>query len=856
MPNRSRLLRGRVDLGLTLRQLNTVGTFMMITAHPDDEHNALLALMSKGQGIRTVLLTATRGDGGQNEIGSELFEALAALRTEELLAAHRLDGAEQYFTRAVDFGYSFSQQETFDRWGRDEIVGDFVRVIRMVRPDVVTAMSPHGRFGGQHHQASAVLAREAFAAAADPARYPDQLAEGLRPWQPRKFYHSDLFPPGFPRPAQMPPPDDMTAIDLARFDPLLGRSYAEIGSQARSMHKCQGMPPLLALPGPLTGRYRLVESMLPGGTSGAETSLFDGIDTTMSSLAAFAGPNPPAALTTGLDRIAAEARAATDAFMAGGGDSVAEPLLRGLEAVRDLRSQLTDASLSDDAEWEIDFRLAAKERQFEQAAVLAHGLRIEALADDGVVTPGQPVTVALSIANHGDADVAISNVTVHGFDGVDTSCDGAVVAGADVYRCSSTQTVPIDAALTNIHWSPEPGAARYRFAQNVPFGAPFRPTPYLVSFDVEFGSVPVRLDHPVEYRYGDDLFAGEKRTTLNIVPRVAIDLTPEVAVIPRDGTALELRATVTNAGPGPAAGSVTLNLPEDWAVTPRSATVRLDREDESRVVRFDVSPGGAALGDYRIDALVSTDTGQFAEGYQVVEYPHTGRRHLVRPAAVTIKVLDIGIASALTVGYVEGVGDAVPPAITQLGAQLEFIDADTLAWGDLAQFDVIVTGVRAYERRADLRAYNDRLLDYVEDGGTLIVQYNKFEFNDAQYGPRPAQVSRERVTDERAPVRVVATDHQLFGWPNPITESSWSGWVQERGLYFLGDKDPEYADLVELEDTFEWNPGVKRGALVEIHHGRGRWLYVGLGLWRQLPAGTPGAYQLLANLLSLAADRP
>ena len=842
---------GRLELGLVLRQLNTVGTFMMITAHPDDEHNALLALMAKGKGVRTVLLTATRGDGGQNEIGPELFDALAALRTEELLAAHRLDGAEQFFTRAVDFGYSFSREETFERWGRDTILGDFVRVIRTVRPDVVTAMSPDGQFGGQHHQASAILAREAFAAAADPSRYPDQLTEGLQSWQARKFYHSDLFPPGFRRPS--PPSDDMTVVDLAVFDTLLGRSYAEIGSHARGMHKCQGMSPLLALPGPLTGRYRLVETAIPGLTDAKESSLFDGIDTSVEGLSAFAGPAPPGGLTTALASVARHARDALEGFDQQRPSGVSAPVLMGLTATRDLRAQLATLGLSDEAEWEIDFRLAAKERQFELAAVLAHGLRVEALADDGVVTRGQPVTVELLVANQGRADVGVRRVSVTGFEQRTTACEPDMVGAAAVYRCSSTLAIPADAALTNIHWVHEPGAARYAFEPDVPFGAPFRATPFQVMLEVELGGIRVHVQRPVEHRYGDNLFAGEKRTPLNVVPRLAVDLTPSVAVIPRHGDALEVRVTVTNASPGPVEGEVTLDLPDAWTMEPSVDTVRFDRQDESRVVRFFVSPNGDTLGEHQIRASVATNTARYTRGYQVVEYPHTGRRHLVRLAEGTIKILDIQIAPGLSVGYVEGVGDAVPPAIEQLGARLEFIDADTLAWGDLGRFDVIVTGVRAYERRADLRSHNGRLLEYVADGGTLIVQYNKFEFNDAQYGPRPAKVSRNRVTDEHAPVRVLATDHPVFGWPNPITELTWRGWVQERGLYFLGDMDPAYSDLVELEDSFEWNPGVKRGALVEIRHGRGRWLYVGLGLWRQLPAGTPGAYQLLANLLSLGA---
>ena len=293
-------------------------------------------------------------------------------------------------------------------------------------------------------------------------------------------------------------------------------------------------------------------------------------------------------------------------------------------------------------------------------------------------------------------------------------------------------------------------------------------------------------------------------------------------------------------------------LPDGWGQTPGRVAVEFTREDEVRTVRFRVRPAsGAAVGEYRIGATFESDGGVFDRGFQIVEYPHIGRRQLVHDAETVIQVVDVRLRPGLRVGYVDGVGDEVPSAIEQLGAELEWVSADQLAFDDLSRFDVIVTGVRAYERNGDLRANNGRLLDYVEAGGTLIVQYNKFEFNEAQYGPYPARVSRDRVTDEYAQVNVLTPNHPLFNQPNAISDAAWAGWVQERGLYFLGDKDSAYSDLIELSDSFPSNPGIKRGALVEARHGQGRWVYVGLGLWRQLPAGTPGAYQLLANLLSL-----
>ena len=390
----------------------------------------------------------------------------------------------------------------------------------------------------------------------------------------------------------------------------------------------------------------------------------------------------------------------------------------------------------------------------------------------------------------------------------------------------------------------------------MPFGAPFRPTPYRAAFELDFGTAKVTVERPVTFRYGSDIFAGEKRMELHVVPPFAVEIAPDIAIAPVGAAApREVRVTVRNGGVGAASGVVMLDLPDGWRQTPDRTPVAFTREDEARTVRFAVEPApDAPAGDYRIGARFESGGERFDRGYQVVEYPHVARRHLVHAAEAAIEVLDVRLDPDLLVGYVDGVGDEVPPAIEQLGARLEYISGDELRFGDLSRYDVIVTGVRAYERNLVLRANNDRLLEYVEAGGTMVVQYNKFEFNDAQYGPYPARVGRGRVTDEHAPVRIIAPDHPVFGYPNAISDATWSGWVQERGLYFLGDRDRAYTDLVELRDPFPSNPGDKRGALVEARYGEGRWVYVGLGLWRQLPAGTPGAYQLLANLLSLGGE--
>jgi hypothetical protein len=347
---------------------------------------------------------------------------------------------------------------------------------------------------------------------------------------------------------------------------------------------------------------------------------------------------------------------------------------------------------------------------------------------------------------------------------------------------------------------------------------------------------------------------------LQVVPSFAVTLSPEIAVVPAgSGARRRIDVQVINHVPGAGRAAVAIEVPRGWSAEPASAPVVFSREDEQVTVGFVlVPPQGAPAGEYRAAAVVESPGAAATRsrvGYEVVEYPHIHRRHVVHPAEARVKVIDVAVSAGLQIGYVLGVGDAVPPALEQLGADVHLVTPGELASGDLSQYDAIVTGVRAYERRADLRANNHRLLAYAENGGTVLVQYNKFEFNAAQYGPYPAKVGANRVTDENSPVEILVPDHPVFNRPNRIGPSAWAGWVQERGLYFLGERDPRYVDLVRLQDPFPFNAGPKTGALVEARVGNGRWIYIGLALWRQLPAGTDGAYQLMANLISLGAAR-
>jgi hypothetical protein len=658
----------------------------------------------------------------------------------------------------------------------------------------------------------------------------------------------------------------LATVNTAIVDSLLGRTYAEIGSDARSSHKCQGTNGLPPLPGVANGRggggrgggYQLVESTIAGEMGKDETSLFDGIDFRLTTIAQYAGGNPPAELTAGLAAIANAAAEAQKAFAAGNDAGTAAPVEAGLAAVRSLRARLGSLGLSEPARYEIDFRLKIKERDFEDAVLAAHGLTFDAVADDGLVIGGQPVKLSLIAVNRGATEVNVTGVTIAGFDGAG-ACKAGPVKKDAFYTCSEDARVPKTAKLTtpyfsDQYWKHPANNAIDIFEPGVEFGIPFEPSPFRVTFHVQAGSVEVAKELPVQYRYVKDIYTGDKRMELSVVPEFSVRMTPPLAVFPSTNPGVrEIHVTVTNSTKGAAKVNVRLEMPVGWKATPPSVPIAFEHEDESLSARFQVTaPANVKTGEYTLRAEVTGSTPEkFTTGYQEIEYPHVQRRQVIKPAETALKVVDVKIIPNLTVGYINGVGDQVPQAIEQLGAKLSFIDQDELAWGDLSKYDVIVTGVRAYERRGDLRAYNHRLLDYAERGGTVIVQYNKMEFNRADYGPFPAKVSANRVSDELVPVKVLVPNHSVFSYPNKIGASTWDGWVQERGLYFLGEKDAKYVDLVSMVDSFPDNPGEKLGSFVEGKVGKGRWLYLGLGLWRQLPAGTDGAYQLLANLISL-----
>ena len=884
--------QGGNGLGLALRRLGVTSRVLYVTAHPDDEHNGVLVALSRGRGIRTGLLTLTRGEGGQNAIGPELFEALGVLRTEELSALHRYDGVEQYFGLAYEFGYSFSVEETFKKWGHDETLGDVVQRVRAFQPDVILTLPLESKGGGQHHQAAARLAVEAFRAAADPARYPEQLTGGLTPWQARKVYQGGVG--GGREQISGPPP---VTVKTGVYDPLLGMSWQEMGSIAREAHRCQGAGQLKVDPGPGEGVYYLVDSVPP--VAGKENDVLDGVDVSLRSLRRFAAGEEARVpfLEGDLDALQKRIGAAQTAFDAQAPEKTLPPLRDVLEGVRALRLKLEQSGLGTPARRALGDRLAEEESDAEAALALAQGLSFVAKVDDGQVVPGQSFGVTVKVFNEGSVPLAVDALSLRvpeGWSSRTVAGEPKEVGASQGLEMKFAVTVGPGARPSQPYWHRRAGRDRYDVDDPRLAGRPWAPPDVVAVLDWRTGGAALRSEEPAGWHYEGPWVGGEKQKVVSVVPALSVRMAPEIAVAPLSaaGARREFRVRVLNGASGATAATVRVEVPRGWKAEPAEAPLAFGFEGEEVGARFFVTPPAQIeAGNYEVRAIAAAAGREYREGYQVVAYDHIQERHLFHPAASRVEAFDVRVAPGGSVGYVMGSGDEVPEALRQIGASVTMLGPDDVAFGDLSRFTTIVLGVRAYAVRPDLRSSQPRIIDYVRDGGHLVVQYNRADFNvlstaarrapssasieappaDSPFTPFPASIAvvriidtsvrspdgkpriieeTARITDEDAPVRILVPDHPVFTTPNRIVSADWEGWVQERGTYFLDARDPRYVELVSMSDPFLLNPGERKGALVDARVGKGTWTYVGLGLFRQVAAGTPGAYRLLANLVS------
>jgi LmbE family N-acetylglucosaminyl deacetylase len=835
---------GVVAVSRALRGLGSVKRVLIIGAHPDDEDTALLTVLERGLGADAAYLALNRGEGGQNLIGPELGVGLGLLRTEELMAARRLDGAEQFFTRAYDFGYSKSAEETFRLWPRDSLLADAVSVIRKFRPQVVVSIfSGTRRDGHGQHQAAGIIAREAFTAAGDGRRFPEQLSEGVEPWSPLKLYRSTRFDTA----------SSTLTVETGALDLLYGRSYHQIAMASRSQHRSQDMGRVESL-GPRRTSMQLVESRVDVGGED-DTSLFDGVDTTLiGMLPAIRDRDARGILAELLTTYDAHLRDSRSALGQGMSSDLVAHLSAALASVR----QAVEAAdrLGDEASF-LRFTLQVDEAKLQRAVAEAAGVIVDAFANDDLVAPGQRLQIEVQVWNGGDRPVELESISIDTPAGwVIEPIDGPVaqVAPATLARLRFRMTLPDDARPSELYylrtplvgavynWPPEPDQ------RGLPRGKP------VVEADVGVSIAGQSVRRRVEavYRFADQA-RGEVRRPVLVVPAIGVSVAPAVGILPLGReSVLTFSVSLRSEASEPIDGRVYIELPESWASEPAELEFRNGTPGSSTTYDFIVrAPAMLAAGTYKLTAVAETSGGQrYASGYSVVDYEHVRRSLLFREATARVEALDVAVENDLRVAYVPGGADVVAAAIVSLGVSVELLDAVDIATGDLSRYDVVVLGIRAYETNPALVANSDRFLDWVRSGGTLIVQYQQYRFFRGDFAPYALSARRphDRVTDETAPVRILDSGHPMFNVPNVIGKADFDSWIQERGLYFASEWDERYQPLLEMADPGE-EP--KRGGLLAARYGDGLYVYTGLSLFRQLPAGVPGAYRLLANLLSL-----
>jgi LmbE family N-acetylglucosaminyl deacetylase len=787
------------EIRLALERLGVVGSALYVAAHPDDENTAMIAWLSNGKLVRTGYLAATRGDGGQNLIGPEKGEALGVIRTHELLEARRIDGGEQFFSRAIDFGYSKNPEETLAIWNEKEVLADFVHVIRSFRPDIIVTRFPvtgEGTHG--HHTASAILAEKAFQLAGDPNAYPEQVGR-FRTWQPKRILWNAW---------RVPDTAGMLQVDLGAFNPLLGRSYTELAGESRSMHKSQGF-------GAAERRGTLINYLQVRAGDPATADPFEGIDLTWRRIRGGEAVIPL------LEKAKAAFRPEDPAAM-----------IPALLDVRDVVTRLQPAY-----GWEMD-TVDRKLEELDELIRQSAGLWIEAVTEQSSGVPGTTVPVKLTVVNRSPLPIAMKTAPP----APEAASEGALRTN-EPWTASLAMPVPKNAELSHPFWlrgDPEKGA--YRIPRGLE-GAAVAPEPVAVPVVAWFGEKAVPFLVPLMNRWTDPVL-GERYRPFELHPPVTANLSAGVVVFPR-AERKRIRVALRSEIDG-AKGTVRAIVPAGWSVAPASAPFAIAKRDDEQYIAFAVTPPASpAEGELRI--VVEVEGWQpYSLSHVTIDYPHIPVQTLLPHARAKLVRADIA-TDGRRIGYVMGAGDEVPEMLRQIGYEVVLLSDDELEAADLSTYDAIVLGVRAYNTRKRLPHVQERLFDWVRAGGTLVSQYNTLERDMPAVAPVPLRISRERVTVEESPVTILAPGHPLLTTPNAIGAKDFEGWIQERGLYFPDQWDPKYEPLLGMADPGE---NETRGALLFLEHGDGAFVYAPLSFFRQLPAGVPGAYRLFANLVA------
>ena len=792
---------------LALQKLNVLGRVLYIAAHPDDENTNLMALWANGSLYDAAYLSITRGDGGQNLLGPELGERLGVIRTEELLDARRIDHGRQFFTRAIDFGFSKTAEETLRIWDHDKILADVVWVVRNFRPDVmVTRFSPEDQLTHGHHTASAILAQEAFSAAADPSRFPEQLAF-VKPWQATRLVWNTS--PFFFKNRNLPfDSTGLTVLEAGGYNPLLGKAYTEIAAASLSMHKSQGV----GSP-PRRGARKEYFKILQGQPM--SSSIFDGIDTTWSRV-----PNS--------ETVAAEIHQIISKF------NPADPAA----SVPDLLKLWQAMNGSQNQSW-----IPEKKAELDQIIAACLGLHVEASTAAEAFTPGQTAMIKLEAINRSNVPVTLQEVRF--LNTGDSNKIDAALPSNELVTKDLSYRIPDDAPYSQPYWLRKPGTlGAFVVDDQRLIGLPENPPALAVEIVLQVNGQELRYLVDTKYRTVDPV-AGELLRQIVISPPVFVDLSNSVFVFPTNEP--KPVAVRVIAATGPVKGELKLAVPQGWEVSPASIRVDLKAADAEMVATFSVKPP-TKNGQGALRAIVSIDGRDNSLERVRISYAHIGVETLMPPAQAKLVRADIR-KKGERIGYIPGAGDDVPESLGQIGYSVKILSEPEITAKNLAQFSAVVLGIRAYNTQDRISNWLPELFAYVKEGGVAIAQYNTLaDLRTTQLGPYPLEISRDRVTDENAQMRVLAPNHPLMNIPNKITAKDFDEWVQERGLYFPNKWDPAWTPILSCNDPKE--KPLDSGLLV-ARSGKGFFVYTSYSWFRQLPAGVPGAYRLFANMLSL-----
>ena len=911
--------RGQAALEQSLKRLTTTASVLMIVAHPDDEDGALLTYLSRSLGVRCTLLTLTRGEGGQNAISADSYDALGLIRTNELLKADEYYGAKQLWGTEVDFGFSKTQEESFARWGHDRVLYDAVLAVRRERPQIIVSTFVGGITDGHgHHQVSGEIAQEAFKAAGDPKVFPEQLTDGLQPWQPLVVYSRTPFAPvkegrmfdyatGKWAPARFKNyvtgewsadvPSTDVSIPVGTLDPVLGRSYAQIAREGWGEQKSQNGGANPTLSGPANTNYHLW-AVAPSAKAAAATNPSDSnkpdadlfhnrnvsIDTGVEGLAGRVKGTAPAWLTGALKEIDGGLKEFDAERQGMAGIEVAHKLAPAYRQTLDLRARVAASDLDAQAKAGLVLELDAKIGQFQAAFKNLLGLDLVAFrtgasgaqaggpfrdgsADETPrgISPGEEFRVRVHTAQ-ATGETRLSRIWLESRIGdpwKNENTTGAIDPTAPNADSIFRVQVPENAEPTQPYFTrPSIEQAYYDLTKPEYRERSFAPWPLAVWAEFNFDGLPIRLGQAVQTMQRV-LGPGGVYEPLVVTPAIGVRIDPEARILPLDGGVLPVRVTVR--ARAAAEGRVELKVPAGWRSVPVEAHFHLDSAGDADPILFSVTPAGqpsdknlspespaaAESAAYTIEAVAHSGGRTYQTGWQSIGYPGLRPYNLYNAAQLKTRKVDVKLAQGLRVGYIMGSGDLVPEAIEALGVKPHILTAQEMVSDEFSTWNILVIGIRAYSVHPELSLAQPHLEQFVRRGGTLIVQYQSGNFP----APFPLSMGRspERVVDEQAPVRLLDPSNPLLTWPNAITTADFDGWVEERGHSFLDKWDPAYTALTETADAGQ-DP--QRGGLLVAHPGKGTYIYTAYALYRQLPELVPGAYRILANLLSAAQDAP